>query len=189
MCRCASNNGIFGLLFVLYEGVSKSFRTGGLEPELKMVQLSATRCSCIAILWVSLVSFSAITLCVASQRVFIVVVYFVIDSVRKLLDTPAYCTMWAIRHLLSVLQIKFHRSVAYCFNVMVFLCSFSAQNVLVMFKICGYDGRVRFTLQLTVGQSVARPVRQSVGRSVSQSVSPSWRQAPPGTHDHILMCS
>jgi hypothetical protein len=31
------------------------------------------------------------TLCVASQRVFIVVVlYFVIDSVRKLLDTPSY---------------------------------------------------------------------------------------------------
>jgi hypothetical protein len=34
------------------------------------------------------VSFAARTLCVASQRVFIVVsVYFVIDSVRKLLDT------------------------------------------------------------------------------------------------------
>jgi hypothetical protein len=34
------------------------------------------------------VRFAAITLCVASQRVFIVVsVYFVIDSVRKLLDT------------------------------------------------------------------------------------------------------
>jgi hypothetical protein len=33
------------------------------------------------------VSFAAITLCVASQRVFIVV-DFVIDSVRKLLDTP-----------------------------------------------------------------------------------------------------
>jgi archaellum component FlaG (FlaF/FlaG flagellin family) len=40
------------------------------------------------------VSFAAITLCVASQRVFIVVVvvaaaaaYFVIDSVRKLLDS------------------------------------------------------------------------------------------------------
>jgi hypothetical protein len=31
------------------------------------------------------VSFAAITLCVASQRV-LVVVYFVIDSVRKLLD-------------------------------------------------------------------------------------------------------
>jgi hypothetical protein len=37
------------------------------------------------------VSFEAITLCVASQRVFIVVsVYFVIDSVRKRLDTPSY---------------------------------------------------------------------------------------------------
>jgi len=31
------------------------------------------------------------TLCVASQRAFVVVsVYFVIDSVRKLLDTPSY---------------------------------------------------------------------------------------------------
>jgi hypothetical protein len=56
-----------------------------------MVQLSATRCSYIAILWVSLVSFAAITLCVASQRVFIVViVYFVTTQVRKLLDTPSY---------------------------------------------------------------------------------------------------
>jgi hypothetical protein len=50
------------------------------------------------------VTFAAITLCVASQRVFIiiiiiiiivvvvvvVVVYFVIDSVRKALDTPSY---------------------------------------------------------------------------------------------------
>jgi len=32
-----------------YEGVSKSFRTGRLERELKILQLSATRCSCIAI--------------------------------------------------------------------------------------------------------------------------------------------
>jgi hypothetical protein len=36
------------------------------------------------------VSSAAITLCVASQRVFIIVVYFVIDSVRKLLGTPSY---------------------------------------------------------------------------------------------------
>jgi hypothetical protein len=37
------------------------------------------------------VSFAAITLCVASQRVFIFVsVYFVTDSVRKILDTPSY---------------------------------------------------------------------------------------------------
>jgi hypothetical protein len=80
-------------VFMHNEGVSKSFRTFRLERELQMIQLSATRCSCIAILWVSLVSFAAITLCVASQRVFIVVVvvvvYFVFDSVRKLLDTPS----------------------------------------------------------------------------------------------------
>jgi hypothetical protein len=50
----------------IYEGVSKNFRTGRLEREVQMVQLSATRCSCIAILWVSLVSFAAITLFVAS---------------------------------------------------------------------------------------------------------------------------
>jgi hypothetical protein len=63
-----------------YEGISKSFRAGRLERELQMVQLSATRCSCIVILWVRLVSFAAITLCVASQRVF----------VRKLSDLPSY---------------------------------------------------------------------------------------------------
>jgi hypothetical protein len=37
----------------------------------------------------SVVIFAAINLCVASQRVFIVVVYFVIDSVRKLLDSSS----------------------------------------------------------------------------------------------------
>jgi hypothetical protein len=52
----------------MYEGLSKSFRTGRLERELQMVQLSASRCSYIAILWASLVSFAAITLCVASQE-------------------------------------------------------------------------------------------------------------------------
>jgi hypothetical protein len=36
-----------------------------------------------------MVSFAAITLRVVSQLVFIVV-YFIIDSVRKLLDTPSY---------------------------------------------------------------------------------------------------
>jgi len=42
-------------------------------------------------LWVSLVNFAAITFCVASQRVLVVVVvYSVIDSVRKLLDKPSY---------------------------------------------------------------------------------------------------
>jgi hypothetical protein len=40
------------------------------------------------------VSFASITLCVASQQVFIVVtVYFIIDSVRKLFDTPSYSVL------------------------------------------------------------------------------------------------
>jgi hypothetical protein len=64
-----------------YDGVSKTFRTGRLERELQMLQLSATRCNCVAILWVSLVNFASITVCVAFQRVFIVVsVYFVITQ-------------------------------------------------------------------------------------------------------------
>jgi hypothetical protein len=38
------------------------------------------------------VNFAGATFCVASQRVIVVVVlvYFVIDSVRELLDTPKY---------------------------------------------------------------------------------------------------
>jgi hypothetical protein len=60
----------------LYESVSKSFRTGHLERELQMVQLSAIRYSCITILWVSLVSFAAITFCVSSRRMFVVVLLF-----------------------------------------------------------------------------------------------------------------
>jgi hypothetical protein len=46
------------------------------------------------------VSFAAITLRVASQRVFIVavVVYFVIDSVRKLFDTPSYLELTVKKH-------------------------------------------------------------------------------------------
>jgi hypothetical protein len=80
----------FVITLFIYEGVPKSFQTGRLEQEMQMVQLPATRCTCIAILWVSLVSFAAITLCVVSQLVFIVVVYFVIDLVWKLLHTPSY---------------------------------------------------------------------------------------------------
>jgi hypothetical protein len=43
------------------------------------------------------VSFVTITLCVTSQRVF-VVVYFVMDSVRKFLDVPSYTpyTTWSV---------------------------------------------------------------------------------------------
>jgi hypothetical protein len=73
------------VIVMTYEVVSKSFRTGRLEEELQMIQLSAIRYICIAILWVSLISFAAITLCVVSQRVFIVVsAYLVIHSDRKI---------------------------------------------------------------------------------------------------------
>jgi hypothetical protein len=57
-----------------YEDVSKSFRTGRLKRELQIVQLSVTGCSCIVILWVSIMSFTAINICVASQQVFTTVV-------------------------------------------------------------------------------------------------------------------
>jgi len=57
----------------IYEGASRSFRTVHLEQELQMVQFCAIRCNCIAIWWVSLVSFAAMTLCIASQEMFIVV--------------------------------------------------------------------------------------------------------------------
>jgi hypothetical protein len=48
------------------------------------------------------VSFAAITLCVSSQRVFVVVsVYFVMDSVQKRLDTPSYTSLeWPVRVIL-----------------------------------------------------------------------------------------
>jgi len=79
----------------LPEGVPRSFRTGRLERELQMLQLSDAWCSCIVILWVNLASLAAMTLCVASQRVFIVVsLCFVIDSIRKRLDTPSYSVEW-----------------------------------------------------------------------------------------------
>jgi hypothetical protein len=47
------------------------------------------------------VRFAAITLCIVSQRVLlvvVVVVYFVIDLVRKLLDTPSYVIELFVYH-------------------------------------------------------------------------------------------
>jgi hypothetical protein len=84
--------------FGIYGGLSKSFRTGHPERELQMIEISATRCSCVAILWVSLVSFAAITRCVAYERVFIVSVYFFIDPVRKLWDTTSCVCVFVCIH-------------------------------------------------------------------------------------------
>jgi hypothetical protein len=78
-------------------GVSENLRTGCLERELQTVQLSTTRCSCIATLWVSVVSFAAITLWTGQQRVTPKVsVHFFIDSVRKLLDSHSYAYVYYI---------------------------------------------------------------------------------------------
>jgi hypothetical protein len=90
--------------------------TGRVERELQMVQLSATKCSCIAILWISPVSFAAIILLVASQRVFIVVrVEYVIDSVRKRLVTPS-CFAIDSQVSQSVLALSPYR-VSSCYNL------------------------------------------------------------------------
>jgi len=103
---------VYGLVSsCLYEDVSKSFRTGCLEWELQMLLFCATRCSCIAILWVSLTSFVAITLCVTSQWVFIIIVYFIIDSIWKLLDTPLYVVLsWCHLFVLTLLTFSMGKS-------------------------------------------------------------------------------
>jgi hypothetical protein len=106
----SSANGCSSTIEALYKGVSKIYRTGQLERELQMAQLSVTMCSYIAILWVSLVSFAAITLCVASQWIIPTAsVCFVIDSVRELLDAPSYAfnilaryiKFWHLSHFYS----------------------------------------------------------------------------------------
>jgi hypothetical protein len=75
------------------EGVSKSFRTDRLELELQMVQLSATRYSRMAILWVGLVSFDAITLRVSSQRAIrkVSVYFFMTQSGNFWIHPRIYC--------------------------------------------------------------------------------------------------
>jgi len=65
-----------------------------------LAQLSATMCSRIAIFWVILVSFAAVTLCAASQRVF-VIVYFVINSIL----VYCYCTLSMHPHYSTTLVV------------------------------------------------------------------------------------
>jgi hypothetical protein len=51
--RVFFENGLFSTSktdIITYEGVSKSFRTGCLERELQMLELSAPRGTCIAVL-------------------------------------------------------------------------------------------------------------------------------------------
>jgi hypothetical protein len=71
--------------------VSKSFRTGRLERELQLVQISATRCNCIAVWWVLLPNplccfLTSVCCCCCCCCC----CWFRYDPVRKLLDTPSY---------------------------------------------------------------------------------------------------
>jgi hypothetical protein len=51
------------------------------------------------------VSFAAITLCVPSQQVLVFVsMYFLMDSVRKLLDTPSYIHSFVCLFIVVVLN-------------------------------------------------------------------------------------
>jgi hypothetical protein len=68
------------------------------------------------------VSFVAINLCVASQRVFIVVrVYFVIDSARKLLDTQIY--LMGVIYVWTFYQLSVSSSALIL--LYLFVCSFT----------------------------------------------------------------
>jgi hypothetical protein len=99
-----------------YKGVSKSFRTGRLKRELQTVQLSAIRCSYIAILYVSLVSFAAITLCVASGRVFIVVSLYFVISPETFGYTLVYLRSSLTIHTRIICRWNFFRKLVNCCN-------------------------------------------------------------------------
>jgi hypothetical protein len=72
------------------------------------------------------VSFAAITLCVASQRVIPKVsIYIIMDSVRKVLDTPSYDSYSILSNLLTQLSCILYTLVFYVtcflyFNFIVF---------------------------------------------------------------------
>jgi hypothetical protein len=73
------------------------------------------------------VSFASITLCIASQRVFIVVYFVIDDSVRKLSDTPSYSTLkWVRTDFVVALSISTHISI---------LSSHSLPNDILMINI------------------------------------------------------
>jgi hypothetical protein len=103
------------MLIRKYGGVSKGFRTGRLDRELQMVQLSATRCSCLAILWVSLVSFAAINLCVSSERV--------IPKISVFFDTTESGNFWIHPRKENYRLVKHRGNFTF-----TFICSHNLQN-------------------------------------------------------------
>jgi hypothetical protein len=60
------------------------------------------------------VSFAAITLCIAFQRVFLVIfVYFVIESVRKLLDTSSYSSLNKDRKCVCLAEVPYNKGLVW----------------------------------------------------------------------------
>jgi hypothetical protein len=88
------------------------------------------------------VSFAAITLCVASQRVFIVVVSnFVIDSVRKLLGVSSY--------------IKLHRTRREAFKtscVRQTVVTLTDRSLLILRNLSSYTSYVMHTMRWSLPQ-------------------------------------
>jgi hypothetical protein len=70
------------------------------------------------------VSFAAITLCVASQRMFIVVsVYFVVDSFRKLMDTPSYICI-CVYVCMGIYECMYYICIYVCIYVCMYVCMY-----------------------------------------------------------------
>jgi hypothetical protein len=88
------------------------------------------------------VNFVAITLCVASQRIIRKVgVYFIMDSVRKRLDTPSY-SKYAVIFLSITILINLHSSIFLSFpcavNDMGENPLSNAVSLLDLYHLCKY---------------------------------------------------
>jgi hypothetical protein len=95
-----------------------------------------TRCSCIAILWISLKSFAAISLCVASQRVFIIYCKCIF-LYRLSLETFGYTLVFSIYIFFD----SWHLSLPYyeenfTFQEQIYLAWMSAYSVKLLFTFC-----------------------------------------------------
>jgi len=92
------------------------------------------------------VSFATITLCVASQRVFIiVVVYFIIDSVRKLLDTPSY-----IHYLTEVILPSVQNIVGICKQITIIIFYYVSYRLVTFRKFIYASIHISHIFVLTV---------------------------------------
>jgi hypothetical protein len=84
------------------------------------------------------VSFAAVTPYVASQRVFVVVrVYFVIDSVRKDLDTPSYTHTHTYTH--THMHARMYLCMYVCMYVCMYICMYETALLIKSSQVSGSD--------------------------------------------------